>query len=65
MFDTARASMGATEAADYIAKFTPRGGLVVNRPAGSGTTCLAALKTGRRYLALERTDRAPAKDEHV
>ena len=45
---------GLTEAAYYIAKLTPPGGLVVDPYAGSGTTCLAALRTGRRYLAFER-----------
>ena len=45
---------GLTEAANYIAKFTPPGGLVADPYAGSGTTCLAALQTGRRYLAFER-----------
>ncbi|HJT33301.1 MAG TPA: DNA methyltransferase [Pirellulales bacterium] len=45
---------GLTEAAYYIAKLTPPGGLVVDPYAGSGTTCLAALQTGRRYLAFER-----------
>ncbi|HEX7447771.1 MAG TPA: DNA methyltransferase [Pirellulales bacterium] len=45
---------GLTEAAYYIAKLTPPGGLVVDPYAGSDTTCVAALQTGRRYLAFER-----------
>lgn len=49
-----RWQQGLTEAAYYIARLTPPGGLVVDPYAGSGTTCLAALRTGRRYLAFER-----------
>ena len=41
-------------AAYYIDKLTPPGGLIVDPYAGSGTTCLGALQTGRRYLAFER-----------
>jgi hypothetical protein len=45
---------GLTEAVYYISKLTPPGGLVVDPYAGSGTTCVAAIETGRRYIAFEK-----------
>ena len=48
-----RWEQGLTEAVYYISKLVPAGGLVVDPYAGSGTTCVAALETGRRYIAFE------------
>jgi adenine-specific DNA-methyltransferase len=44
---------GLTEAAYYISKLTPRGGLVVDPYVGSGTTCVAAVQCRRPYIAFE------------
>lgn len=51
---------GLTEARYYISKLAPPGGLVLDPYAGGGTTCIAALETGRRYIAFER-NRATAR----
>jgi site-specific DNA-methyltransferase (adenine-specific) len=45
---------GLPEAQYYIDKLVPRGGLVVDPYCGGGTTCVAAIASGRRYLAFEK-----------
>lgn len=48
-----RWQQGLREAVYYISKLSPPGGLVLDPYAGSGTTCVAALECGRRYIAFE------------
>ena len=49
-----RWGQGVHEAAYYIEKLTAPGALVVDPYAGGGTTCVAALACGRRYIAFEK-----------
>ena len=44
---------GLPEALYYIEKLTPLGGLVVDPYCGAGTTCAAALRLNRSYVAFE------------
>lgn len=37
-----------------LCKIVPRGGVVLDPFAGSGTTCVAAAKTGRQYIGVEK-----------
>ena len=41
---------------EYLCKITktPTGGVVLDPFCGSGTTCLAAWRTGRDYIGIER-----------
>jgi hypothetical protein len=48
---------GVAEAAYLIEKLTPAGGLVVDPYCGGGTTCVAAIAAGRRYVAFEKVRR--------
>jgi hypothetical protein len=45
---------GVVEAAYFIEKLTAPGGLVVDPYCGGGTTCVAAVAAGRRYVAFEK-----------
>jgi hypothetical protein len=48
---------GMPEALYYVEKLTPAKGLVVDPFCGGGTTCLAAQRLGRRYLAFEKDEK--------